>query len=96
MGTYKIDNLDLFAFVKDLEQSKILSIEGHQQHVILLEGQEWHEDSRNRDGSCLVTFVTSDSSKSKEKQMTTEMGNIFLSPLFIIIWLIIINTKGED
>lgn len=35
MGTYKIENVNLFASIKDLGQPKILSMEGHQWYAFL-------------------------------------------------------------
>jgi len=38
MGTYKIDDIDLFTSIKDLVWPKILDIEGHHWHAILPAG----------------------------------------------------------
>ena len=54
MGTYKTKNAYLFASLKDLGRSKILSMEGCQQHAILPEGHQWCENSEDKKGVLLL------------------------------------------
>lgn len=58
MGTYKIENEDLFASVKDLGQPKALSMEGYQWYAILTEGHQWNENSDYGEGYCSFTSVS--------------------------------------
>jgi len=79
MGSYKIEVIDLFVFVKYLGQPKILSVEGHQWHVILLEVCQWHGNDEDGESSSSVTLFTLAQTPSAQVPWS-KMGKLFPSP----------------
>jgi len=79
METYRIENLNLFMSIKDLEQPKILTIEIYQQHSILVEGFQWHKSSGNDGRSCSIAIVSPSPKMSTKDHTINIMGKTFSS-----------------
>lgn len=92
---YRIENLDLFMFIKDLGWPRILNIEGHQWCAILPRGFKQSKNSEDDEGSCYAAIVSPSPEKSMDDHAISIMGKIFAYP-FVHILQFMIEMKELD
>lgn len=79
MGTYKIDETDLFTSIKDLGWPKMLAIIGNQQCAILIVGHQLYENDDKNDPSYSALFDASNQTSLMDIPSSSELGKIFPS-----------------
>lgn len=78
MDKYIIENVDLFTSIKDLGWSKILVVEGYQQHAILPEHYQHHENDEIKSSSCSNTSVTSALCTLMDNNKVMNMSTLYI------------------